>query len=77
MIGVMENKQRELEIELGVAYLRTNEANKKYNKWLWIKIFNKRNLKQVVKTNEKQNEIFKELREVTRKNHPERFIQSG
>ena len=72
----MENKQRELEIELEIAYKNTNDANVKYNKWLWIKIFNKRNLKQVLLTSEYQNKIFRELREETRKNHPERFIQS-
>ena len=77
MIGVMENKQKELEIGLRRAYLHTRQANRKYNRWLWIRIFNKRNLKQIVKTTEKQNEIFRELREVTRQNHPERFIQSG
>ena len=71
------NKQKELEKELQEAYHNTEKAGKKYNKWLWIKIFNKKNLKQVVKTNEKQNEIFRELREVTRENHPERFIRSN
>ena len=77
MIGVMENKQKELEKELQVAYHKTREAHKKYNRWLWIKIFNKRNLKQIVEDTEIQNEIFKDLREETRKNHPERFIKSG
>ncbi len=71
----MENKQTELEFELENAYNNTNRANVNYNRWLWIKIFNKRNLKQIIKATEKQNEIFRELREVTRKNYPERFIQ--
>ena len=70
----MENKQRYLEIKLEEAYNFTIKANKKYNRWLWIKILNKRHLKQVIKTTEKQNEIFRELREITRENYPERFI---
>ena len=70
----MENKQRELEIELDMCYMRTRRADKNYNKWLWIKIFNKRNYNQLVKVIEEQNKIFRELREVTRKNHPELFI---
>ena len=74
MIGVMENKQRELELELEKAYANTVRANVNYNRWLWIKIFNKRHLKQIVKTVEKQNEVFRELREITRQNYPERFI---
>ncbi len=74
MIGVMENKQRELEIELEKAYNDTRKADKNYNRWLWIKIFNKRTYKQLDKALQNQNEIFKELREVTRQNHPERFI---
>ncbi len=73
MIGKM-NKQTELEKELEKAYKKTIRANEKYNRWTWIKIFNKRNLKQVVKITEKQNEIFRKLRDVTRENHPERFI---
>ena len=73
MTGVMENKQTELEKELQEAYNRTIKANKRYNKLVWIKIFNKRNLKQVIKTTEYQNKIFRELREVTRENYPERF----
>jgi len=77
MIGVMENKQKELELELDRAYVNTQKANKKYTRWLWIRIFNKRNLKQVVKAIENQNEVFKQLREITRENHPERFIQSN
>ncbi len=74
MIGVMENKQTELELELKEAYSNTKQAHKKYNRWLWIKILNKRNLKQIIKSVENQNSIFKELREVTRENYPERFI---
>ncbi len=74
MIGLMENKQKKLELELQKSYSNTKRAHKKYNRLLWIKIFNKRNLKQIVKTTEKQNEVFRELREVTRENHPERFI---
>ncbi len=74
MIGLMENKQTQLEFELEKAYTDTIRANVNYNRWLWIKIFNKRNLKQIIKTTEKQNEVFRELREVTRENHPERFI---
>ena len=72
----MEDKQRILERELQKSYKNTKVAHKKYNKWLWIKIFNKRNLKQVVKTVEHQNKVFKQLREVTRENHPEQFIKS-
>ncbi len=69
--------QKRLEIDLKEAYINTRKADKKYNRWLWIKIFNKRNLKQVIKTVENQNKIFYNLREITRQNHPERFIQSG
>ena len=69
--------QKQLEIDLERAYNNTREANRNYNKWLWIKILNKRNLKQVIKTTEKQNEVFRLLREITRANHPERFIQSN
>ena len=70
----MENKQRELEMELEKAYASTRKADKNYNRWLWIKIFNKRNYNQLVKVIENQNKVFKELRETTRENHPERFI---
>ena len=70
----MENKQRELEMELEKSYNNTRQAHKKYNKWIWIKIFNKKYLKQIIKCTEHQNEVFRELREVTRENYPERFI---
>ncbi len=74
MIGVMENKQTELESAYQNAQREVIKANLKYNKWLWIRIFNKRNLKQIISCTENMNKIFRELREVTRENYPERFI---
>ena len=73
MIG-QKNKQKALEVALQIAYADTSRAHVIYNRFCWIKIFNERNLKRIVKTVEKQNEIFRELREVTRENYPERFI---
>ncbi len=73
----MENnlqKQRQLESAYQNAQREVIKANLKYNKWIWIRIFNKRNLKQIIIWTEHMNKIFRELREITRENYPERFI---
>ncbi len=79
MIGVMENnllKQQRLESALENAKMELAYATRKYMKWNFIKIADKRHLKEVVRWNEHMNKMFRELREVTRENQPEKFIGS-
>ncbi len=71
------NKQQELEASYKYSEFELVKATKRYRTWLFVRIFNDYNLKNLVKWQEFHARIFRELREETRKNNPERFIQSG
>ncbi len=69
-------KQKQLETLYKSARLQIERASNKFIKWHKIRIFDKRNLKNLQDWQDMYQNIFKALREETRKNHPERFIKS-
>ena len=64
--------QEKLEDDYALAQWKVKQANK----WISKRIIGKYFIKTLGKRQSIMNEIFRELREVTRKNYPERFIQS-
>jgi len=73
MMDIMiEYKIQELEDKL----IKQQELVIKISKYCTWKIIGKYFIPRLVKEKEIMSDIFRELREITRQAHPERFIQS-
>ncbi len=80
MITIAENdieRQERLEKEFEEAKQKFSDIGRKYKKYNKIWFIRNHYIMQIDPQSKVINRIFQELRKVTRKNHPERFIQSG